>query len=199
MHRQSTHNKYPTPVITVVAHALVKSVLHLHGLPPHPECTTGAPGAVVTIEIPLFSSDREVLGSSAEGWAIMTFLLWSSRAHRVSVIAFQARRKRKMKARTIRKMHVPAYCPSVVGVHEAENSGWLVVWVKTMGITVEDMSILAEDEDEESMFCVKSDMRVEIEASVKYILQTGGRGERWLTRTLDQPKEDGNCARYFQK
>jgi len=100
-------NKYPTPVITVVAHALVKSVLHLHGLPPHP---AGAPGFFATFEIPLFSSDRGAPGGAAEGWTIMMFLLWSSRVHRVSVMAFQARRKRKMKARTIRKMHVPAYC-----------------------------------------------------------------------------------------
>lgn len=51
-----------------------------------------------------------------------------------------------MMARMIRKMHVPAYCPVVAGVHDDEKSGVFFAVLKYIGIDIAiplDMSIVA--------------------------------------------------------
>lgn len=48
----------------------------------------------------------------------------------------------KIAAKTIKKMHVPAYCPVVVGVHDMDHNGVVVDVKKTMAISFAPINML---------------------------------------------------------
>jgi hypothetical protein len=108
--KAQTHSRYPTPTIMVVIAALARSVENLHGRPAHPSGSTlfSAVTGVCAVEASLRSS--ELL---ADGVVVVATVSRLSsvlrRAHVCSCTCFQASRKRKTKARTIRKMQVPVY------------------------------------------------------------------------------------------
>lgn len=71
-----------------------------------------------------------------------------------------ASRARKMAARAIRKIHVPAYCPADFGVHATENRG--VVEDAKNAMAMELIPIMSELEDDMSMELVELAMDIPV-------------------------------------
>ncbi|RAR01527.1 hypothetical protein DDE82_006406 [Stemphylium lycopersici] len=86
-------------------------------------------------------------------------------AKRLNRIATKARNSA---ASTMRKMHVPAYCPESLGVQVVENRGVLVEVKKVMAMV--DMSIFMDEEDDMSMLEVEVGMETSVMVAIDMVI-----------------------------
>jgi hypothetical protein len=77
----------------------------------------------------------------------------SASIHAASFHAFTASSARKITARMMRKIQVPAYCPIFMGVHMEEYRGVIVLLKNVMDISDIDMVVM-EDIEEPDMSIV---------------------------------------------
>jgi len=139
--------RYPTPAITVSIAARTGSVVILHGRTPMLLFLTTITSSSTPFSVKiilLLSVSLEILSDLGSFPATVTYRrLNSASSHCCSFHALTAIRDRKMVPRMIRKMQVPAYPPTDVGVHIEPYSGVMVLVKKVMDIMDMDMDVVS--------------------------------------------------------
>jgi hypothetical protein len=144
---RNTHSKYATPAMTIVKNALGTSTLNRKG-------TAELLGALTTLTLSStpcavkspwsFASGSSCIFSASGCRPLTTiYLLFrAALAHLCSRRDFAANKSRSVEPRMTRNIHVPAYPPSEVGVHESEYRGVRCELVKTISIMCDIVSSL---------------------------------------------------------
>ena len=130
LEKEEAYRRYPMPAVRVVYRALGRSTVNLHGITGLLRWVTtftlsSFPRAVTKVPYELSASASIRCASVGVPCTLIYRLANALSFHLCSSMCLPAYKPRRRAASTIRKMHVPAYAPVLVGCQEEEKRGVL--------------------------------------------------------------------------